>query len=115
MSIIADIHIMTAPWYTNPQTVALCSLLEIENRINPPPPIPSASLLQFPAGLPNGLPQKPIMSEEEEIRRIEEAAQTAMKRKRMQEGGQEDRHSPEVMTMLDDDTELNSRWKEGSG
>ncbi|KAL1711189.1 lariat debranching enzyme, C-terminal domain-containing protein [Schizophyllum commune] len=26
------------PWFTNPQTVALCELLGIENKINPPPP-----------------------------------------------------------------------------
>ena len=26
-----------APWYTNPQTVAFCGMLEIENKINPPP------------------------------------------------------------------------------
>lgn len=27
-----------APWYTNPQTVAFCAMLELENKINPPPP-----------------------------------------------------------------------------
>ncbi|KAI5896523.1 DBR1-domain-containing protein [Schizophyllum commune H4-8] len=26
------------PWFTNPQTVAICELLGIENKINPPPP-----------------------------------------------------------------------------
>ncbi|TDL18927.1 DBR1-domain-containing protein [Rickenella mellea] len=26
------------PWYTNPQTVAFCAMLEIDNKINPPPP-----------------------------------------------------------------------------
>lgn len=26
-----------APWYTNPQTEAFCAMLEIENKINPPP------------------------------------------------------------------------------
>ncbi|KAH7913124.1 lariat debranching enzyme, C-terminal domain-containing protein [Hygrophoropsis aurantiaca] len=25
------------PWYTNPQTVAFCEMLEVENKINPPP------------------------------------------------------------------------------
>ena len=28
----------TASWYTNPQTLALCKLLDIENKINPAPP-----------------------------------------------------------------------------
>jgi hypothetical protein len=27
-----------APWYTNPQTEAFCRMLELENKINPPPP-----------------------------------------------------------------------------
>ncbi|KII89542.1 hypothetical protein PLICRDRAFT_175716 [Plicaturopsis crispa FD-325 SS-3] len=26
------------PWYTNPQTVAFCKMLGVENKINPPPP-----------------------------------------------------------------------------
>ncbi|KAF9463446.1 DBR1-domain-containing protein [Collybia nuda] len=26
------------PWYTNPQTEAFCSMLELKNKINPPPP-----------------------------------------------------------------------------
>ncbi|KAL0956930.1 hypothetical protein HGRIS_003034 [Hohenbuehelia grisea] len=25
------------PWYTNPQTVAFCEMLELENKVNPPP------------------------------------------------------------------------------
>lgn len=29
--------ICAAPWYTNPQTEALCRMLEIENKINPVP------------------------------------------------------------------------------
>jgi len=29
-------------WYTNPQTVAFCNMLGIENKINPPPPNDSA-------------------------------------------------------------------------
>jgi Lariat debranching enzyme, C-terminal domain len=28
----------SAPWYTNPQTEAFCAMLEIANKINPPPP-----------------------------------------------------------------------------
>ena len=28
---------LIAPWYTNPQTVAFCGMLELENKINPPP------------------------------------------------------------------------------
>ncbi|TDL18907.1 DBR1-domain-containing protein [Rickenella mellea] len=31
------------PCYTNPQTVAFCAMLEIENKINPPPPQASSS------------------------------------------------------------------------
>jgi lariat debranching enzyme len=110
-----------APWYTNPQTVALCSLLGTENRINPPPsvaPVPASfpaaihnGLPPRPAAVPNGLAPRPMLSEEEEIRRIEDAAQIAMKRKRQQ---QEEQQS-EVMTLLDDEDEASSRWKEGSG
>ncbi|KLO19596.1 DBR1-domain-containing protein [Schizopora paradoxa] len=40
------------PWYTNPQTVAFCNLLGIENKINPAPAgvsLPSGSV---PGGLP---------------------------------------------------------------
>jgi len=29
---------LIASWYTNPQTVAFCEMLGIENKINPPPP-----------------------------------------------------------------------------
>lgn len=31
-------RIPAASWYTNPQTEALCALLQIDNRINPVPP-----------------------------------------------------------------------------
>jgi len=34
------------PWYTNPQTEAFCSMLELDNKINPPPktdPLPGKS------------------------------------------------------------------------
>lgn len=40
-SLIADnVHRLffpAAPWYTNPQTEALCAMLEIENKVNPVP------------------------------------------------------------------------------
>lgn len=41
------------PWYTNPQTVALCNLLGIENKINPAP-----AGVSLPSGSVSGGPQK---------------------------------------------------------
>jgi hypothetical protein len=45
-----------APWYTNPQTLAFCDMLALENKINPPPvglkptsSAPSASTNRNPA------------------------------------------------------------------
>lgn len=32
---IVNLDIVAAPWYTNPQTAAFCSMLGIENKINP--------------------------------------------------------------------------------
>lgn len=32
---IMYLDIVAAPWYTNPQTVAFCSMLDINNKINP--------------------------------------------------------------------------------
>lgn len=103
---------LTAPWYTNPQTVALCSLLEMENCINPPPPS-DAPLQKTAVGQALVSPPFHHASEEEEIRKIEEAAQAAMKRKKHQESNGEEPER-EILTLFDDD-ETNARWKEGSG
>ncbi|KAG6853167.1 hypothetical protein C0991_006417 [Blastosporella zonata] len=35
--VVTRLTLFTAPYYTNPQTEALCKLLEIPNKINPPP------------------------------------------------------------------------------
>ncbi|SGY38436.1 BQ5605_C003g02030 [Microbotryum silenes-dioicae] len=40
-------------WYTNPQTEALCALLGIENRINPPPPARPSVPLRTPPSHPS--------------------------------------------------------------
>lgn len=104
---------LAAPWYTNPQTVALCSFLDIKNRINPPPAIlPSFATTGMLNDQRDQL-RPTILSEEEEIRRIEEVAQNAMKKKKLQ-GSQTDGEEIEPVTLLDED-ESAARWKEGTG
>lgn len=109
------------PWYTNPQTVALCEYIGIPNRINPPPTIISNAVNTAYNG-PSGprLPQlrAPVFSEEEEIRRIEEAAQIAMERRK--DGSslvvEPQKVEPEeILVTLEDDDEEAARWKEGTG
>lgn len=34
---VSFFSIYLAPWYTNPQTEAFCNMLQLENKINPPP------------------------------------------------------------------------------
>lgn len=132
-----------APWYTNPQTVALCDFIGITNRINAPPPAPvSVPILQHQAsppapsafgpravGPPGLVP--PQVSEREEIRRIEAAAQAAMERKASSSSSPaasagpaaemrcvavEEEGSSTLVTLLDEDDDgLNARWKEGTG
>ncbi|UZJ52212.1 hypothetical protein CBS101457_001532 [Exobasidium rhododendri] len=109
------------PWYTNPQTEALCSLLGIENRINPPPRqaplLATSGAFTGQAATPRPLP---FLSEAEEIRRIEEAAQNAMNKQvheseDVQEGAEEEEgEEAEPVTLLDQD-EGAARWKEGTG
>ncbi|KDN44692.1 hypothetical protein K437DRAFT_256928 [Tilletiaria anomala UBC 951] len=43
------------PWYTNPQTIALCNHLGIENNINAPPRFPPAPTPSMPRTLPPAL------------------------------------------------------------
>jgi hypothetical protein len=31
------LNFFLAPWYANPQTEAFCRMLELDNKINPPP------------------------------------------------------------------------------
>lgn len=52
----------TAAWYTNPQTIAFCDMLQIPNKINPfppgfvPPPLP---WLAEPTPAPQPVPTAP--------------------------------------------------------
>lgn len=131
------------PWYTNKQTEALAQWLQMDNKINPPPVMPGQAF--HPAGLPprmsgpprafNGPPMAPTsgssMTEEEEIRSIEEAAQRARKRAKdmtssdgIDEGFARsgagpsssgvDHDESEPVT-LEEDESIDARWKEGTG
>ena len=87
-------------WYTNPQTVNLCNLLQIENRINAPPPaIPASAhsiIPQFlqPPQLQQSFVDANIVSNAEE---------------------QDRTNSDEIVVTLSDDEEENMQWKEGTG
>lgn len=93
------LNLLTAPWYTNPQTVAFCSFIGLKNQINAPPPDtpPHNSEVPYP------------FSEEQEIKKIKAAAHAAMERKTKHYESSND-----VLT-LENDNEEEARWKEGSG
>lgn len=97
-------------WYTNPQTVNLCNLLQIQNRINAPPPaIPTSSdmpghhifapFLQPPQIQQNGTNTVTTFDDTSSARNEEHSLV----------------NSDEILVTLSDEEDENTRWKEGAG
>ncbi|CAO1629331.1 unnamed protein product [Parajaminaea phylloscopi] len=128
------------PWYTNPQTEALCRWLEVENKINPPPPLPPQPQPQLPPStavtemgprLPGASGATPGRQhgegEADAVRRIEEAALRARdvrshkrhKGEASAAGEGEDMTEgvveAEPLRLDDEEDEGHARWKEGTG
>lgn len=125
-------HHLPLQWFTNPQTEALSNWLQIENKINrpdqPPPPPPPVPQQQQQQGYPpSNQPMPPVMrfapppsfdaraTEEEEIRQIEAAAQRATDARKRTKRDHVPAADVSEPLRLEDDDELNARWKEGTG
>lgn len=101
---------MTGPpsWYTSPQTVNLCNLIQVQNRINAPP-LATPALASVHHIVPPYLqpPQVQQPSMDTDI-----ASQITSSSKNEEYGLS---NSDEIVVTLSDDEEENTRWKEGTG
>lgn len=98
-------------WYTNPQTVNLCNLLQIENRINAPPPT-------IPQQPPTMASAHPLIPQFLQPPQLQQPLTDAALAPQVPSPGKDEHdlsNSDEIVVTLSDDEEENMRWKEGTG
>ncbi|PWN30005.1 hypothetical protein BDZ90DRAFT_215327 [Jaminaea rosea] len=120
------------PWFTNPQTEALCHWLQMENKINAPPPMPPPHMM--PPGFasqpgfdsPGGRQPQPLPGLSGAAVALHSSDERDAKRHKMEaRGGGGGNEGPEQAEnaggdggeplRLDDEDEAGARWKEGTG